>query len=221
MFSELLDDPITSLYLILDPSVPLQHQFQTLSPSQAPASAPPFSVSVDKLLPYFARRASWVAQTGKESACNEGDPGSIPGWGRSPGKGSGTHCSNSCLENSTDRGTWWAKSMGSQRVGDYWVANSIWSPLHGQETLWVQCPVGFVFFFPFSFLKFLRVIWALSLFTTHTFWSFQYGFYFIELKLLSRWPLLMSSSKPVAIALFVSIGFCAKFHIDVGSLNSR
>ena len=82
----------------------------------------------------------------KESACNEGDPGSIPGWGRSPGKGSGTHCSNSCLENSTDRGTWWAKSMGSQRVGDYWVANSIWSPLHGQETLWVQCPVGFVFF---------------------------------------------------------------------------
>ena len=148
MFSELLDDPITSLYLILDPSVPLQHQFQTLSPSQAPASAPPFSVSVDKLLPYFARRASWVAQTGKESACSEGDPGSIPGWGRSPGKGSGTHCSNSCLENSMDRGTWWAKSMGPQRVGDYWVANSIWSPLHGQETsLWVQCPVGFVFFF--------------------------------------------------------------------------
>ena len=26
---------------------------------------------------------------GKESACNAGDPGSIPGWGRSPGKGIG------------------------------------------------------------------------------------------------------------------------------------
>ena len=26
---------------------------------------------------------------GKESACNVGDPGSIPGWGRSPGEGNG------------------------------------------------------------------------------------------------------------------------------------
>ena len=30
---------------------------------------------------------------GKESACNTGDPGLIPGLGRSPGKGSGTHSS--------------------------------------------------------------------------------------------------------------------------------
>ena len=29
----------------------------------------------------------------KESACNEGDPGSIPGLGRSPGEGDGTHSS--------------------------------------------------------------------------------------------------------------------------------
>ena len=26
---------------------------------------------------------------GKESTCNAGDPGSIPGWGRSPGEGNG------------------------------------------------------------------------------------------------------------------------------------
>ena len=26
---------------------------------------------------------------GKESACNAGDPGSVPGWGRSPGEGKG------------------------------------------------------------------------------------------------------------------------------------
>ena len=29
------------------------------------------------------------SSVGKESACNAGDPGSIPGWGRSPGKGIG------------------------------------------------------------------------------------------------------------------------------------
>ena len=34
-----------------------------------------------------------VAQTGKESACNTGDPGSIPGSGRSPGDGMATHSS--------------------------------------------------------------------------------------------------------------------------------
>ena len=29
------------------------------------------------------------SSVGKESACNAGDPGSIPGWGRSPGEGNG------------------------------------------------------------------------------------------------------------------------------------
>ena len=44
----------------------------------------------------------------KESACNAGDPGSIPGSGRSPGEGNGNPLQYSCLENSMDRGTWWA-----------------------------------------------------------------------------------------------------------------
>ena len=44
----------------------------------------------------------------KESACNTGDPGSIPGLGRSPGEGSGYPLQHSCLENSMDRGTWCA-----------------------------------------------------------------------------------------------------------------
>ena len=44
----------------------------------------------------------------KQSACNAGDPGSIPGLGRSPGEGNGKllHCS--CLEYPVDRGAWWA-----------------------------------------------------------------------------------------------------------------
>ena len=40
----------------------------------------------------------------KESDCNMGDPGSIPGSGRSPGEGSGYSLQYSCLENSMDRG---------------------------------------------------------------------------------------------------------------------
>ena len=36
---------------------------------------------------------------GKESACNIGDPGSIPGSGRSPGGGNGNLLQQSCLEN--------------------------------------------------------------------------------------------------------------------------
>ena len=41
---------------------------------------------------------------GKASACNAGDPGSIPGWGRSPGEGNGDPLQHSCLENPTDGG---------------------------------------------------------------------------------------------------------------------
>ena len=39
---------------------------------------------------------------GKESACNAGDLGSIPGWGRSPGEGKGYPLQYSGLENSMD-----------------------------------------------------------------------------------------------------------------------
>ena len=44
----------------------------------------------------------------KESACSAGDSGSIPGWGRSSGEGNGFPTSVFLLENSMDRGAWWA-----------------------------------------------------------------------------------------------------------------
>ena len=44
---------------------------------------------------------------GKESACNVGDLGSIPGSGRSPGGGHGSPLQCYCLENPMDRGAWW------------------------------------------------------------------------------------------------------------------
>ena len=43
---------------------------------------------------------------GKASAYNVGDPGSIPGWGRSPGEGNGNPLQYSCLENPVDSGAW-------------------------------------------------------------------------------------------------------------------
>ena len=45
---------------------------------------------------------------GKESACNAGALGSIPGSGRFPGEGNGNPLQYSCLENYKDRGAWWA-----------------------------------------------------------------------------------------------------------------
>ena len=43
---------------------------------------------------------------GKDSACNAGDPGLIPGLGRSPGEGNGNPLQYSCLENPMERGAW-------------------------------------------------------------------------------------------------------------------
>ena len=50
----------------------------------------------------------------KESGCNAGDPGSIPGSGRFPGEGNGYPLQCSGLENPMDRGAW--QTIGSQKV---------------------------------------------------------------------------------------------------------
>jgi len=48
----------------------------------------------------------------KESACSVGDMGSIPGLRRSPGEGNGNPLQYCYLENSMDRGAWWAPVHG-------------------------------------------------------------------------------------------------------------
>ena len=64
-------------------------------------------------------QASLVAQTvSKESACNAGNPGLIPGSERSPGEGHGDPLQYSCLENSMDRGAWRATVHG---ITDSWT----------------------------------------------------------------------------------------------------
>ena len=53
-----------------------------------------------------------LGSEGKESACSAGEPGSIPGSGRSPGEGYGNPSQYSGLENSMNRGAWQATIHG-------------------------------------------------------------------------------------------------------------
>ena len=55
---------------------------------------------------------------GKASACNAGDPGSIPGSGRSSGEGNGSPLQYSCLENSMDWGAWQATVPWGRKESD-------------------------------------------------------------------------------------------------------
>ena len=64
---------------------------------------------------------------GKESTCNAGDLGSIPGSGRSSGEGNGSPLQYSCLENSMDRGAWQATECGVAK-SQAWLSN--WACTH-------------------------------------------------------------------------------------------
>ena len=58
----------------------------------------------------------WLS--GKESAANAEDTGSLPGLGRSSGEGNGNPFQHSCLENPMERGNWQATVLGGhKRVG--------------------------------------------------------------------------------------------------------
>ena len=52
----------------------------------------------------------------KESACNAGDLGLIPGLGRSSGEGNGNPLQYSCLENRMDKGAYQSIVHGFPRV---------------------------------------------------------------------------------------------------------
>ena len=56
----------------------------------------------------FIKYGSSAGSDSKESACNAGDLGLIPEWGRSPGEGNGNPFQYSCLENSMGSRAWWA-----------------------------------------------------------------------------------------------------------------
>ena len=54
----------------------------------------------------------------KNPPANAGDSGSNPGSGRSPGEGNGNPLQYSCLEDSMDRGAWWATIHGVAKESD-------------------------------------------------------------------------------------------------------
>ena len=54
----------------------------------------------------------------KESACNAGNTGSIPGSGKSPGEGNGNPLEYSYLGNPMDRGAWRATVHGVAEESD-------------------------------------------------------------------------------------------------------
>ena len=61
------------------------------------------------------RNLSGGGSEDKASARSAGDPGSIPGSGRSPREGNGYPLQYSRLENSMDRGAWWATVHGVEK----------------------------------------------------------------------------------------------------------
>ena len=69
---------------------------------------------------------------GKEFVCNLGDLGSVPRLGRSPGGGHGNPRRQSCLENPTDRGDWWATVHG---VAKSWTRLSDFTLLLQPKTI--------------------------------------------------------------------------------------
>ena len=54
------------------------------------------------------RSISYTGSVVKNPSTNAEDAGSVPGSGRSPGEGNGNPLQYFCLENSMDRGDWWA-----------------------------------------------------------------------------------------------------------------
>ena len=57
----------------------------------------------------------------KESACNAGDAGSIPGLRRFPGEGNGSPLQYPCQENPMDRGAWRATVHSVAKSWTQWV----------------------------------------------------------------------------------------------------
>ena len=84
----------------------------------------------------FSRQDDWIGVplpspfprwlSGKESACQEGDPSLIPGSGRSPGGGHSNPLQYSCLKNPMDRGACRAKVHGGHKESDTteWLSTS-------------------------------------------------------------------------------------------------
>ena len=73
--------------------------------------------TTEYILPIISHQGFPGGSDGKESACNVGDLGLIPGLGRAPGGGHGKPLQYSCLENPHGQEPGRPQSMGWRRVG--------------------------------------------------------------------------------------------------------
>ena len=83
-----------------------------LPPSCGQAGTREPSIQVPQAGKQAPRYISPVSSNSKESACDVGNPASVPGWERSPGEENGNPRQYPCLENPMDRGAWWASVHG-------------------------------------------------------------------------------------------------------------
>ena len=84
--------------------------------SQSQCKGPGFNLWSGNYIPH-AVLGFPGSSVSKESACNAGDLGSIPGSERSPGEGNGNPFQYSCLENPMGRGAWQATVHGVTKLG--------------------------------------------------------------------------------------------------------
>ena len=81
------------------------------------------------------RKEVFMWLNGKESACNTGHLGLIPGSGKTPGEGNGNPLQYSCLKNHITEEPGRLRSMGSQRVGHDWATSLMQTCLWALLTL--------------------------------------------------------------------------------------
>ena len=97
---------------------PITLTFYTLPSRLPPVPHPGRTVALRKLCSflYVPSTGQWL--NGKESTCNAGDSGSIPGLGRTPGEGNGNPFQYSCLGNPMDTGVRWVTVQGVAKESD-------------------------------------------------------------------------------------------------------
>ena len=78
---------------------------------------------------------------GKESACNAGNPGFIPGWGGAPGGGHDNPLQYSCLENPMDKGAWRATPWGRIELDTTERLNFTFFHLYNSEVTHIHKPI--------------------------------------------------------------------------------
>ena len=148
---------------------------------------------------------------GKESACNVGDPGLTPGPRRSPGEGNGYPLQYSYLDNSMDRGSWWATVHGIAR-SQKWLSDLISSFSLFRKYQGVSCRKNpFPWLFQLLGAAHIPALWPLRSSSKLTISSL------LPLLLSSHLPLIPTPPLPPSSTFKdLVINFCCK----VGWLNS-